>query len=210
MITRLTGILESIDGNAAVVAPEGSGLAYEVMLSAATSQALAPRVGHVVTLHTIQTIEQQAQGATMTPRLMAFASIEERRFFQLFTTVKGIGGRKALRAMAVPIGELARHIAQRDAASLKRLPEIGARLAETIIAELHGKVDAFAVASPTADRMVEGAPSLSGAAEKAIAALVRLGESRVDAETLIRRAAKDVGESATADELVAAAFSHRT
>jgi Holliday junction DNA helicase RuvA len=213
MITRITGILESIDANTAVIAPVGGHAAYELMLPANTAHRLLMHVGQSVTLHTIEYLEQQAQGATLIPRLVGFATPEERRFFQLFTTVKGVGAKKALRAMAAPISEMAGAISRRDTAALKALPEIGPRLAETIVAELRGKVEPFLVAggSSAADRMVEATTTAaSAAAERAIAALMRLGETRDDAETLIRRAVKVTGEAASADELVAAAFSART
>lgn len=212
MITRITGILESIDANTAVIAPPPGAIAHELMLPANTAQHLLMRVGQSVTLHTIEYLEQQAQGATLIPRLVGFATTDERRFFQLFTTVKGVGAKKALRAMAVPIGEMAGAIASRDTAALKALPEIGPRLAETIVAELRGKVEPFLIAggAAAADRMVEGTSPMGSAAERAIAALMRLGETRDDAETLIRRTVQVTGDAATADELVAAAFSART
>lgn len=211
MITRITGILESIDANTAVIAPAGGATAYELMLPANTAHRLLTHLGQSVTFHTIEYLEQQAQGATLIPRLVGFASPDERRFFQLFTTVKGVGAKKALRAMAAPINEIAGAIARRDTATLKSLPEIGPRLAETIIAELRGKVEPFLIsAGPAADRIVEATGPTGGSAERAVAALVRLGETREDAETLIRRAVQITGDAASADELVAAAFSART
>jgi Holliday junction DNA helicase RuvA len=213
MITRITGILESIDANVVVVAPAGGHLAHELMVPAVSAQQLLMRIGQTITLHTIEYLEQQAQGATLIPRLVGFATPDERRFFQLFTTVKGVGAKKALRAMAAPIGEMAGAIARRDTVALKALPEIGPRLAETIVAELRGKVEPFllATSAAAADRIVEAAGGpMGGAAERAAAALMRLGETRDDAETLIRRALQVTGDAASADELVAAAFSART
>ena len=79
----------------------------------------------------------------MIPRLAGFLSVEDRAFFELFTTCKGIGNRKALRAMSLDVGQLAGAISDRDIALLQTLPDIGRRTAETIIATLHGKVDRF-------------------------------------------------------------------
>lgn len=225
MLARITGILETVERTTALVAPppmgDGGvppGVAYEILVPAYLAERLASRVGETITFHTIQYLESQAQGASFIPRLVGFGSARERRFFELFTTVKGIGNRKALRAMAVPVGELARAIASRDARALKALPEIGQRLAETIIAELHGKIDEFA---PGADGaavapdgpIIEGksgpGPASSPATRQAEDALVRLGETRQSAAELIRRAAERVEAAATADELLAAAFALR-
>ncbi len=54
----------------------------------------------MITLTTFQYLESQGQGSSVIPRLVGFQSTAEREFFELFTTVKGIGNRRALRAMA--------------------------------------------------------------------------------------------------------------
>jgi Holliday junction DNA helicase RuvA len=215
MLARITGILEQIEGNTALIALpglDGSATAYHVMLPTYLAVDLASRLGAPVTLHTIQLFEQQAQGASFVPRLIGFASVEERRFFEVFTTVKGIGAKRALRALAVAPGEVARAITLRDTPALVRLPEIGKRLAETVIAELHGKVEAFAAASPTGAGAGRTGPSSgfeTDPVRRAIAALMRLGETEVQAQTLVRRAAEVDASLASADELVAAALGQR-
>lgn len=215
MLARLTGILERIDeATALLVLPgpqPGFDSAYEVMIPAFLAESLQPRLGSAVTLHTIQSIESPDQGASFVPRIIGFSAPTERRFFELLTTVKGVGTKKALRALAAPVGEVARAITLRDASALARLPGIGKRLAETIIAELHGKVEVFA-----GESLMEGKPSAAGipaaasdAFHRAVAALVRLGETQAEADRLIRRALDSDAALATADELVAAALASR-
>ena len=138
-----------------------------------------------------------------------FGSLRERDFFVLFTTVKGIGNRKALRALASSPGEIARFIAARDLKSLTQLPEIGKRMAETVVAELHGKVDAFLSTEEVAqlDRASEVRIE-SRAALDAIAALVTLGESESDAQRLVAKANSERPE-ADADDLLAAVLRTR-
>lgn len=216
MLARLTGELESIEGNTALIAT-GTGLAYEVMLPAFLADTLSPRVGQAVTLHTIEYLEQQSQGASFIPRLIGFGSIEQRRFFGMFTTVKGLGAKRALRALSAPIDRIAGAIASRDTKFLQTLPEIGKRLAETIVAELHGKVDAFLTGPPAgsgASVEIKGG-EVSDAARQAIDALAHLGEPRSEAEALVRRvlgdhAASDESVALTADEILAAAFALRS
>lgn len=215
MLSRITGILERIDESTAVLvipgAQAGFDCAYEVMLPAFLANSLIDRVGGAITLHTIQSIESPDQGASFVPRIIGFSAVPERRFFELLTTVKGVGTKKALKALAAPIGEVARAITLRDAAALARLPGIGKRLAETIIAELHGKVEAFA-----GEAIMEGKPGKAGAASatkepfaRAVAALVRLGETPGDADRLVRRAIEADAALSTADELVSAALAAR-
>ena len=59
-------------------------------------------------------LEGQANGAVFRPRLVGFTSDRDRRFFELLTSVKGIGYRKALRALAMPIATIARAVAEKD------------------------------------------------------------------------------------------------
>ncbi|MCA9311441.1 MAG: hypothetical protein KDA21_09575 [Phycisphaerales bacterium] len=219
MLTRITGRLESVEGNVATVAPLASvsggdvmGMAYAVFTPAAFAERLAERPGSVVTLHTIEVIEQHGGGTSFSPRVIGFETRRDRAFFELFTTVKGVGPRKALRALVLPMAEVARAIFQRDATALRRMPEIGPRLAETIIAELHGKVDPFLEGPARAGSQVEssgrgtGSGLESGAARQAIEALVRLGEAPADARRKVEIVIKDQSGDLEADAILAATF----
>ena len=142
MIARITGILDDV-GEGYVLLRTSGDLTYHVMVSSYTAARLAVSIGHRLTLHTVHYIQAEGQGTTLHPRLAGFLTLHDKAFFELFTTVKGIGPRKALRAMAIACSQIAVAIADRDAAFLQSLPEIGRRMADTIIAELSGKVDGF-------------------------------------------------------------------
>jgi len=186
MIAGLTGVLESIQEGVARVRPSGGGLTYHVLLPAFAAARLGGSIGQTTELYTLSFIESQGQGATMIPRLAGFLSEEDRTFFELFTTCKGIGNRKALRSMALDTGQLAAAIADRDVALLQSLPEIGRRTAETIVATLHGKVDrfvsrrAFAPAQAAAQGDVDGT-SDTARGRQALEVLLQLGENRAQA-----------------------------
>ena len=197
-------------------------MSYEVMVSAHASGVLAGRVGQSVTFQTIQYLEQQAQGASFVPRLVGFVSPEDRRLFDLLTKVKGLGVKRALRAMAAPSGEIAAAIAAGDVGALKALPEIGKKLAETIVLELREKVAelAFTAGEPGVGAGRQGAKGGAGdgginspQAQLTITALMQLGDDREGAAGRVRRALADGGEAArmwTADQLLAAVFSLRS
>jgi Holliday junction resolvasome RuvABC DNA-binding subunit len=151
MLARVTGNLETLEGNRALIAPSDQpSAAYEVLLPAYLAQRLneAESVGSPVTLHTLQYLESVNQGSSFIPRLLGFASPHERAFFELLTTVKGLGNKRALRAMALEPGTIARAIAERDTRFLQRLPEIGPKLAELIVHELKSKADPYITESP--------------------------------------------------------------
>jgi Holliday junction DNA helicase RuvA len=199
VITRLRGKLVSVDKGTAHI--EVDAFTYELLIPAANEEQLVNRIGEQIEFHTLHYFEGQSQGSSFIPRLVGFSCDRDRDFFQLFTTVKGIGNRKALRALVRPFGEIASAIANKDTASLTSLPEIGKRSAETIIAELHGKIDLFVGGSmPSIEIKM---PSFG---EDAIAMLIQLGESPRDARKLVHRAIEHEPSITSADQLVQTSF----
>lgn len=201
MIATVHGILDALrDDKAHIATPMG--LTFEVLLPAFVATRLAASEGRPVTLHTLAYLEGTAQGATMFPRLAGFLSREQRAFYELFVTVKGIGHRRALRAMALPPEQIAAAIADRDTKLLQTLPEIGKRGAETIVVTLKDKVEHFVsaaaypaqeggVAGKIGDAATAGPSPAAGVAREALEVLLQLGENRLDAVQWIDRVLAD-------------------
>jgi Holliday junction DNA helicase RuvA len=174
--------------------------------------------GQRVSFVTLHYLESQGQGSHFVPRLIGFSSREQRAFFELLTTVKGIGNRKALRAMTITHARMAEAIAAGDAKFLATLPEIGKRTAESTIVELKGKLDPF-LKDPSAtrralERTAASATAVSiaasGPAADAEDVLVTLGEQRAQARASIERVlAAAGGETLGADEIVTRALRSR-
>lgn len=199
MLARLRGRLESLEEGTAIVGV--AELSYEVLLTGNDAARLTTMIGEEVEFALLHYLESQANGAVMRPRLVGFASTADRAFFELFTSVKGIGYRKALRALQLPISTIARAIGEKDLDTLRSLPEIGKRTAETIVLELHDKV----AIEDEMDSIVQDISS-PGASRDAIQVLVQLGEPRIRAVELVDRAGRADPEIETADALVAAAL----
>ena len=202
MIVRIRGVLADITDEGAIV--ERDGLSYEVLVPAYARGALMTDLGGAVSLHTLQYFEGNASGGNLTPRLIGFLQAEDKAFFRLFTSVKNMGMRKALKALAMPVGKIAAAIEGGDAKTLTSLPGIGKRMSEQIIAELKGKATAHALADagqPTARET-----AFSADQRDAIEVLVAWGDSRSDAERWIQRAAQQNGTHGGPDEWVAAAY----
>jgi Holliday junction DNA helicase RuvA len=206
MISRLEGELIEVDGGRASV--RCGQLTYDLLVPAADQAELASRLNETVHFHTLHYLEGQGQGTSFVPRLIGFQTEADRRFFELFTTVKGMSNRKALRALALPFSTIAGAIATKDVVTLKSLPEVGPRTAQTIVAELHGKVDQVIELKPG-----DGMPAASGveAADAdvirdAVAVLHQLGEPAHQARQLVERALAADPTIDTPDGLVAAAF----
>jgi Holliday junction DNA helicase RuvA len=215
MIARIEGVLEDVTDGVAEVRIAG-GIVHELLVPACDAGELLMRKGREVSFFTLHYLESQGQGSHFVPRLIGFSSREQRAFFELLTTVKGIGNRKALRAMQVSHGRMAEAIAAGDAKFLATLPEIGKRTAESTIVELKGKLDPF-LADPAAARRAEQAASVAaiaalpvGPAADAEEVLVALGEPRPHARAKIERVLAGAGGAALpADEIVTRALRAR-
>jgi Holliday junction DNA helicase RuvA len=121
--------------------------------------------------------------------------------------VKGIGNRKALRALQLPFGQVAQAIVDRNLALLTSLPEIGRKTAETIVVDLKDKMGPFLDLGGPAVGPKGAVPAAAGQlALDAVAILVQLGESRAGARDLVDRALDAEPALATADAVVTAAF----
>ena len=206
MISRIEGELVGVaDGRAELRCGD---LTYTLLVPAADEEDLLERVGSRIRIHTLYYLEAQGQGSSFIPRLIGFPTADARAFFELLTTVKGLGARKALRAMSLPYTSIAEAIACRDNGLLVALPEIGKRTAETIIAELNGKVDRFIGMAPVPvdESDAGGRPVTAVVMRDAVAALTQLGEPKLHARQLVEQAFADDPTLDTPDALVAAAY----
>ncbi len=232
MICRIHGLLEAIDTTTARLRPmvggEPIGITLELLLTGYGASRLQPSIGSAVDLITLHYYESVNQGAMFTPRLAAFISEQERQLFLLLTSCKGIGYRKALRAMEVDPGRLAGAIADRDIALLQSLPEIGRRTAESILVSLKDRIGPLLESVPVpaargggdgnGDATTPGStdataasapPPRRQAAREALEALVQLGESRADAMRWIDQVLDSPEPPATSTELLSRVFQLR-
>jgi Holliday junction DNA helicase RuvA len=177
MISALTGELHRIEDDRVQV--KSGPLVFDLLVPAADLTTLASNLGEQITFHTILDLEGDPTRGNLAPRLIGFLRPEDKRFFELFITVKGIGPKKALRALSIPVSRLAGAIESKDARELSGLQGIGKRMAEQIVAALSGKVGAFVTAGP---------PTIRNAVdEDAILVCVRLGLARSDVERLLEK-----------------------
>jgi len=149
VITHLQGRLARMDVAGPLVEVDVSGVRYEVLIplvlwpeiqALAGDTELAEDARPEIGLH----IFYHATANNPVPVLVGFLRRAERDFFRKFTTVEGVGPAKAAKAMNVSVSTIARAIEQEDRPTLTRLPGIGARGADKIIATLRGKVVAEA------------------------------------------------------------------
>ncbi|UYV14097.1 MAG: hypothetical protein NCW75_07345 [Phycisphaera sp.] len=213
MIATLTGTITALEPGKVTLATAG-GVAYEVLLPPYLSgdlpsgQKKLGKVGDQATLATVHVLESPNQGATFIPRLMGFATAADKEVYEAMTQIRGLGHRKALRALAEPPSEVAAMIARGDEVGLKRLPEIGAKLAKTLVDELGPAFrDKLAIEEMEAGVRIEAKPT-DPQAEDAVRALVALGEQPAEASRKVTIARQKRGEKdIEASELVSLALS---
>ena len=188
MIAGLTGQLVRV-AEAHVYMQVGP-LLYELLVPAADIEVHRAAIGPAeVTLHTLLYLEGDPNRGNLEPRLLGFTRADDKKFFELFTEVKGIGPRKALKALTASVGEIAQAIESRDVRFLSKLDGIGKRTADLIVAQLAGKAGRFAGTDALPARGAAAAPVSrhSQAEEDAIALIVSGGERRAEAEQLLAR-----------------------
>jgi Holliday junction DNA helicase RuvA len=200
MIAALTGELRHVDERHLHLLC--GAVLYELLFPAVDMTSLQAAIGQQLTLHTIFYLGGDPTRGGLEPTLIGFLRPADKHFFEIFTTVKGIGPKKALRALSVSVGEIASAIEGRDSKFLIGLPEIGKRTAETIIAELAGKLKSFAAEALVEGKGVRPIARRNTAEEDAIAGLMGLGERRPDAENLLERAKASNPDLKTTDGLL--------
>jgi Holliday junction DNA helicase RuvA len=201
MIHRIHGRLLTAGEMAAVV--ELGGLCLELSTPRSADADLAQLVGGDVVFHTVFYLEGNAVAANFTPRLLGFLTEVERDFFTEFTRVKGVGMRKALRAMSVPAHQIAAAIEAGDERALTALPEIGKKMAAQIVTDLRGQLARFVTAPIVAAGPIR---ALSSAQRVAVDILVQWGDRRLDAEQLIAAAVEADSALQEPDQIVKAAY----
>ena len=166
--------------DSAVIAVGGIGL--RVLVGAATADAL-PEPGNEAMLYTYLQVREDAL------ILYGFATADERALFNQLLTVNGVGPKVALAALsAAPPDRLRGLIAAGDAASLARIPGIGAKTAQRIVLDLKGKLPAPAAPAAAASAQV-GAPG--GPFDIAAQALRELGFTPAEVNAALARLPAD-------------------
>ena len=185
MIAALTGTLRHVDQRHLLL--QAGPIQYELLFPSVDFDDLLANVGQELTLHTIFYLSGDPSRGGLDPTLIGFLRKDDKAFFELFTTVKGIGPKRALKALSTSIGQIAAAIESKDSKFLITLPEIGKRTAEQIVAELSGKLTKFATTGASGAKASSTLTRRPSADEDAIAGLMGLGERRSDAENLLDR-----------------------
>jgi len=197
MIARIEGKLANIGSDNALI--QVGNIGYEVMLPGYCISALSGKIGSDTVLCTMEYYEGMPGGSSFVPKMIGFLSTAERDFFTKFVSVKGIGIKKGLRALSIPIATIAAAIENGDNKTLMTLPSVGKRMAQQIIAELQGKLGHFAIgAEATCAVEMKFKPFQAETLE----ILIAWGEKRYEVMELIELACKRYPDITSAEALV--------
>jgi len=197
MIAKIEGELVKLDTDSCLV--QVGAVGYEVMLPSYCVSALSGRIGSDVTLCTMEYYEGTLGGGNLVPRMVGFLNAGERDFFTKYISVKGMGIKKGLRSLSIPIATIASAIENGDDKTLVSLPAIGGRMAQQIIAELKGKLQSFAVGAEPARSTEAGFKPFQ---IEALEILIAWGEKRAEAMELVEMACRKHPDIKSAEALV--------
>ena len=198
MIAQIEGKLVRLEEDKCLV--QVGAVCYEVMLPGYAVGQLSGRIGTDLVLCTMEYFEGTLGGGNLIPRMVGFLSRGEKEFFGIYTSVKGMGIKKGLKSLALPIARIADAIEAGDDKLLTALPGVGKKMAQQIVADLKGKMTEFAVSPVPAG----GKPAaVFGTFQtEALEILIAWGEKRNEAMELIELACRKHPEIQTAEELV--------
>ncbi|HVJ41794.1 MAG TPA: Holliday junction branch migration protein RuvA [Dongiaceae bacterium] len=199
MIGKLTGILDSIQGDTAII--DVGGVGYVVHAAGRTLQRLGASGTGVSLL-----IETQVREDAI--NLFGFLDQAERDWFRLLLTVQGVGAKVGLAILGtLSPDDLATAIAAQDKTAVTRAPGVGPKLAARIVAELKDKVGGLSLGTAALAKAASGAKAGEGKAassliEDAVSALVNLGYRRAEAFTAVAKANQAATQPVTLDQLI--------
>jgi Holliday junction DNA helicase RuvA len=199
MIRRLAGKIVERRPHGLIVAVNGIG--YEVLVPAAVLRAIEETSDGSVELVTYYYMQLDPVKAV--PVLVGFRNELERDFFEQFIQVASIGPRSAVKALALPISQIAEAIEAGNVATLKTLPGIGAQKAKEIVAKLQGKAGRFCLIR---DGEARAEPVAEDIQAEALDILIGVGHNRAEAREMIRRAAERSPAPETVEDLLNLAY----
>lgn len=207
MISYLQGTLRRLHRDGLTVMVEtANGVGYDVLLPFFVKRALVDedREGQPVEFE----VYYYATERNPTPILIGFLREHEKTFFERLLAVEDIGPSKAANALVMSVSTIAQAIEDGDTATLRKLPGIGARTAEKVVATLRGKMVEWALLQDERYDSVPGKAKepRNELAEAVVDALVGLGYRRPEAQARVNAALERAPEVSDEQALIREVF----
>lgn len=180
MIAKLTGIVDEIEEGQVVL--DVLGIGYEVLCPNSVLSALSH--GAKTTLYTQMVVREDSL------TLFGFISKNDKEWFNILTTVQGVGPKVGLAIMSIlSVSQIHSAILSQDYKAFKNVSGIGNKLAERIVNELKTKKEIALGATisgsfePNSGSKNNALANDNNMVNDAVLALANLGFSRSDAFT---------------------------
>jgi len=189
MISYIKGTIRSINREESQIVVEVNGVGYEVLLPSFVMRSLIQEQDKKKDDEIELEIYYHVPDRPPRPILVGFSNDFERRFFEKLIEVEDIGPSKAAKAFIFSVSTVANAIEDGDVQLLQRMPGIGQRTAQKIVATLQGKVAEFALLM---DEGYATVPSIEkeDIRDEAIEILAALGHRKVEAASKVDEALK--------------------
>lgn len=193
MYDFIEGNIESINPTHVVISNQGLG--YIAAISLTTYEKIK---GHKTARLFVDLLFKVENQSPVSMNLFAFADPDERHMFRMLTSVSGVGNNTAMLMLSsLAPDDLASAILNGNVGLLKSIKGIGEKSAQRIVLELRDKL--------IGGKKSMGLSAASGVSDhfsEALAALTTLGYLKANAEKALMKVSKDLGGTATIEELI--------
>lgn len=193
MYDYIEGNIESLNPTHVVVANQGLG--YIAAISLTTYEKIK---GHKTARLFVDLLFKVENQSPVSMNLYAFSDPSERQMFRLLISVSGVGNNTAMLMLSsLAPDDLASAILNGNVGLLKSIKGIGEKGAQRIVLELRDKLN-----SGKKSMVMSANSGVSDHYSEALSALTTLGYMKANAEKALMKVSKDLGGTATIEELI--------
>ena len=205
MINYLNGFIRRLDETDSRVIIDVGGVGYEVVLPYFVMRSMLDE-GKTETDSLELEIYYHASERQPKPILVGFKKDSERSFFEKLLQVEDIGVNTAARALVFSISTIAKAIEDSDTSQLTRMPGIGKRTADKMVATLKGRVAEWALLKDEGYSTIPTNKGNTDIHNEVIEVLINLGHKRTDAKEKVEKVLESNEQIKDAQEILREVF----
>ena len=193
MYDFIEGNIESLNPTHVVISNQGLG--YIAAISLTTYEKIKGHKNARLFVDLLFKVENQSP---VSMNLYAFSDLDERHMFRMLTSVSGVGNNTAMLMLSsLAPDDLASAILNGNVGLLKSIKGIGEKGAQRIVLELRDKL-----MGGKKSMALSAVSGVSDHFSEALSALTTLGYVKANAEKALMKVSKDLGGTATIEELI--------
>ena len=205
MINYLNGYVRRLDEADSRVILDVGGVGYEVVLPYFVMRSMLDE-GTTQSDKLELEIYYHSSERQPKPILVGFKKDSERSFFEKLLQVEDVGVSTAARALIFSISTIAKAIEDGDTGQLTKMPGIGKRTADKMVATLRGRVAEWALLKDEGYSTIPVIQKHPDIFNEVIEVLVNLGHKRTDAKEKVERVVESNEHIKDAQEILREVF----